>query len=110
LKTFGLSQRDSVNVSETRSEPTLAQALHMVNGDTIQGKIDKSTVIQDLLNQKKKPEEIIDAIFIRALSRRPSEPEKKKLLALVLPTPSDRKAYDDIFWALLNSTEFSFNH
>jgi len=23
---------------------------------------------------------------------------------------NDRKAYDDIFWALLNSTEFEFNH
>jgi hypothetical protein len=110
LKTFGLSQRDSVNVSETRSEPTLAQALHLVNGDTIQGKIDKSPVIQELLAQKKKPEEIIDALFIRAVSRKPSEPEKKKLLALVQPTPNDRKAYDDIFWALLNSTEFAFNH
>jgi hypothetical protein len=110
LKTFGLSQRDSVNASETRTEPTLAQALHMVNGDTIQGKINRSPVVQNMLTQKKKPEEIIDELFVRALSRKPSEPEKKKLLALVQPTPNDRKAYDDIFWALLNSTEFSFNH
>jgi hypothetical protein len=110
LKTFGLSERDSVNVSETRSEPTLAQALHLVNGDTIQGKIDKSPVVQEMLNQKKKPEEIIEALFIRTVSRKPSEPEKKKLLALVQAKPTDRKAYDDIFWALLNSTEFAFNH
>jgi hypothetical protein len=110
LKTFGLSQRDSVNVSETRTEPTLAQALHLVNGDTIQGKIDRSPVIPEMLKEKKKPEEIIDELFVRTVSRRPSEPEKKKLLALVLATPTDRKAYDDVFWALLNSTEFSFNH
>jgi hypothetical protein len=110
LKTFGLSQRDSVNVSETRTEPTLAQALHLVNGDTIQGKIDKSPVIQEMLSMKKKPEEIIDELFVRAVSRKPSELEKKKLLALVQATPTDRKAYDDVFWALLNSTEFSFNH
>jgi Protein of unknown function (DUF1549)/Protein of unknown function (DUF1553) len=110
LKTFGLSQRDSVNVSETRTEPTLAQALHLVNGDTIQGKINQSPVIRELLNQKKKPEEIIDELFLRSLSRKPSEPERKKMMALVSATPSDRKAYDDIFWALLNSTEFSFNH
>jgi len=110
LRTFGLSERESVNASETRSEPTLAQALHMVNGDSIQGKLDRSTLVQDMLNQKKKPEEIVDAIFIRSLSRKPSEPEKKKLLALIQSTPADRKAYDDIFWALLNSTEFSFNH
>jgi hypothetical protein len=110
LKTFGLSQRDSVNVSETRTEPTLAQALHLVNGDTIQGKINQSPVIQEMLTQKKKPEEIIDELFLRSLSRKPSEVERKKMLALVSATPADRKAYDDIFWALLNSTEFSFNH
>ncbi len=39
LKTFGLCSRESVNASETRSEPTLAQALHLVNGDTVEGKI-----------------------------------------------------------------------
>jgi len=110
LKTFGLSQRDSVNASETRTEPTLAQALHLVNGDTVQGKIDRSTVVQDMLNQHRKPDEIIDELFIRCLSRKPSETERKKMLSLVQPTPNDRKAYDDILWALLNSTEFSFNH
>jgi hypothetical protein len=31
------------------------------------------------------------------------------MLALVT-NPKDRKVYDDIFWALLNSTEFEFNH
>jgi hypothetical protein len=110
LKTFGLSQRDSVNASETRTEPTLAQALHLVNGDTIQGKINQSPVIPEMVGQKKKPEEIIDELFLRSLSRKPSEVERKKMLALVSATPADRKAYDDIFWALLNSTEFSFNH
>jgi Protein of unknown function (DUF1549)/Protein of unknown function (DUF1553) len=110
LRTFGLAKRESVNVSETRLEPTLAQALHMVNGDTIQAKLDRSTVVADLLNAKKKPDEIIDEIFIRSVSRKPSEIEKKKLLALVTSNPAERKAYDDIFWALLNSTEFEFNH
>jgi hypothetical protein len=52
----------------------------------------------------------VDELFIRALVRKPSEPEKKKLLPLVAASPGDRKAYDDIFWALLNSTEFEFNH
>ena len=45
LKTFGISSRDSVNVSETRLEPTLAQTLHLINGDTLEGKINRSTVV-----------------------------------------------------------------
>jgi len=110
LKTFGLCSRESINVSETRLEPTLAQALHLVNGDTVEGKLASSKVIAGMLKDGRKPEEIMDALFIRALSRRPSEAERKRLLPMVAANPNDRKAYDDILWAILNSTEFAFNH
>lgn len=110
LKTFGLCSRESVNVSETRLEPTLAQVLHLLNGDTVEGKLARSTVIADMLKDGRKPDEILDAIFIRALSRRASQPERQRLLALVASNPKDRKAYEDILWAVLSSTEFAFNH
>jgi len=110
LKTFGLSSRDSVNVSETRLEPTLSQALHLINGDTVEGKLRTSPVIPELLKQNKKPDEIFDSLYIRALGRKPSQQEEQKLKVLVAGKETDRKAYDDIFWALLNSTEFAFNH
>jgi len=32
------------------------------------------------------------------------------MLSLVADRATDRKAYEDVFWALLNSTEFAFNH
>jgi hypothetical protein len=108
LKTFGLCSRESVSASETRLEPTLAQALHLVNGDTVETKINRSTVVSTLLAAKKPAAEILDEMFIRTLSRKPSEAEKKKLMPLL--ASNDRKAYDDVFWALLNSTEFEFNH
>jgi hypothetical protein len=110
LKTFGLAERGSVNASETRSEPTLAQALHLVNGDTVEGKLARSTVIADLLKKQSPPDALIDDLYLRAFSRKALPAEKKKLLALVAAHPEDRKSYDDIFWALLNSTEFAFNH
>ncbi len=89
-------------------EPTLAQALHLVNGDTVEAKINRSQVVADLLKAKKPAGDILDVLFIRALARKPCDAEKKKLLPLV--ASNERKAYDDIFWALLNSTEFQFNH
>uniref|UniRef100_Q01WH1 Cell surface protein n=1 Tax=Solibacter usitatus (strain Ellin6076) TaxID=234267 RepID=Q01WH1_SOLUE len=110
LKTFGSAARDSVNASETRLEPTLAQALHMVNGDTIEGKLAQSKLIPRMLAAGKKPGEIVDELFIRALSRRPSENEMKKMMAIVSASPGDKSAYDDVVWALVNSTEFEFNH
>ena len=110
LKTFGESRRESINGSETRLEPTLAQSLHMVNGDTIEGKLAKSPVIVDMLKAKRTPEEIVEELYVRALSRRPSEVEKKRMLALVSAKPAERQAYEDLFWALLNSNEFAFNH
>ena len=53
---------------------------------------------------------MITALFIRTLSRRPTGDELHDLLTLVGDDPTDRAVYDDIFWGLLNSTEFLFNH
>jgi hypothetical protein len=76
----------------------------------VETKLARSPVIAGLLKDHKTPEEILGELFVRTLSRGPSEAEKKKLLPLVSAAPGDRKAYEDIFWALLNSTEFAFNH
>jgi len=54
LKTFGLTGRETVNVSETRLNRRFAQALHLVNGDTIETKLARSTVIADMLKAGKK--------------------------------------------------------
>jgi hypothetical protein len=110
LKTFGLCSRDSVNASETRLEPTLAQALHLINGDTVETKLARSQWIANMLAVGKKPEEVLDQLYLRAYTRKPSDAEKKKLLALVSAKTRDRQGYDDIFWAILNSSEFEFNH
>ena len=110
LKTFGASSRDSVSTSETHIEPTLAQALHMVNGNTLEGKLARSQVVPAMLKAGKKPGEIIDELFVRTLSRKPSEAEAKEMLSLVSASPADKAGYDDVLWALVNSTEFEFNH
>jgi hypothetical protein len=82
----------------------------MVNGNTIEGKLARSQVVVAMLKSGKKPAEIIDELFIRALSRKPTETESKKMLSLVSANPGDKAGYDDVLWALVNSTEFEFNH
>lgn len=110
LKTFGSAPRDSVNTSEERFEPTLAQALHMINGSTIDQKLARSTVVAAMLQSGRKPSDIIDDLFIRALARKPSETEMKKMMELLGGKPAEKQGYDDVLWALVNSTEFEFNH
>jgi hypothetical protein len=52
----------------------------------------------------------VETLYIRALSRKPTASESKHMLELIAGQTTDRKAYEDVLWALLNSTEFAFNH
>jgi hypothetical protein len=49
-------------------------------------------------------------LFVRVLSRKASAAEMKKMMSIVSGTPGDKSGYDDVLWALFNSTEFEFNH
>jgi len=71
----GRAPRDTVCACESKTDPTLSQALHMLNGGTIGGKIQQGQLPKKLLDAKKTPPEIIESIYIRALCRKPSEGE-----------------------------------
>ena len=62
------------------------------------------------LAAKKEPTDIIDEVFVRCLTRRPTDAEKQKLMAMVASETDKKKALEDVFWAVLNSREFMFNH
>jgi hypothetical protein len=107
---FGLSARNSVAASETKKDPTLAQALHLIVGDTLRDRLAAGGVVKRLLAEKPAPQEIIEELFILTLSRRPEGAELQDLLALTTGNPKEAAPYEDILWSLLNSTEFLFNH
>ena len=67
-------------------------------------------VIEKHLKANTPPEGIIEDLYLRALSRKPKDKELNAMLELVGSDTRDRKPYQDIFWSLLNSTEFIFNH
>ena len=110
FETFGRAGRASVCACDTKLEPTLSQALHMVAGDTVQSQISAGHVIEKHLKATTPPEGIIEDLYLRALSRKPKDKELNAMLELVGSDTRDRKPYQDIFWSLLNSTEFIFNH
>jgi hypothetical protein len=110
LTTFGRATRETPCSCEVKMEPTLSQALHLLNGDTVNAKIKQGGLIEQLMKSKKSPAEQLSELYIRCLARKPSKDE----LDALVPTLSDKakqaQALDDIFWALLNSREFLFNH
>jgi hypothetical protein len=110
LTTFGRSPRETVCACEAKTEPTLSQALHMLNGNTIGGKITQGKLVQEWLKEGKTPEEIITLIYIRSLTRQPTAEEMNRLMALVKESPNVEAGLIDTFWAVLNSREFLFNH
>ena len=109
LKTFGRSSRNSICACETKSEPTLSQTLHMVVGNNIHDAI-RAGLVSKLLSDGRTPDEIIKELFIRSLSRKPTDRELAEMKELVGADANDKAPYEDILWSLLNSTEFSFNH
>lgn len=110
LTTFGRSKRETVCACEATTDPTLSQALHMLNGDTVEGKLRSGGLVKTLLAEGRTPEQVIEAIYARAFTRKPTADELTKLASLLTEEPDKNKALDDIFWAVLNSREFVFNH
>jgi len=110
LTTFGRAPRDTVCACEAKTEPTLSQALHMLNGNTIQAKVQQGAFLKRVVTEKKEPAEVIDRLYVRCLSRPPTADEREGLLEIVKSAPNVQQGLEDVFWAVLNSREFLFNH
>lgn len=110
LTTFGRATRETPCSCEVKMEPTLSQALHLLNGNTVNAKIAQGGLIPKILAEAKTPEERIRALYIRCLSREPTTAEVEKLSPALAEGDDPSQALGDLFWALLNSREFLFNH
>lgn len=108
LTTFGRASRETVCSCEVKMEPNLSQALHLMNGSTVLNKIRQGKFIDNLLKEKKSPDEIIRRLYIRCYSREVKDEELAKLLPIINNSKDKRETLEDIFWALMNSKEFIF--
>ena len=110
LTAFGRANRETVCSCEVKIEPNLSQALHLLNGDTTNSKIQQGKLVETRLAEQKAPKDIITELYIRCLTRKPTDQEMASLEEVVNNEQDKRKALEDIFWAVLNSREFVFNH
>ena len=94
---------------------TIPQALMMINGDIVNDSAsheDRGTFINYVLGRWREPIERMEYIYLNVLSRLPTAKEKtyfQRYLERSLYNDKDL-AYEDLYWVLLNSAEFSLNH
>ena len=110
LNTFGRSARTTVCAAEATTDPSLSQALHLINGGAVSGKINQGQMLQNWKKEGLTPEAIIERIYLRCLSRKPSDVERARLMQLISESANPDQGLHDAFWAVLNSREFIFNH
>jgi hypothetical protein len=112
LTTFGHPRRD---IMEARSNaPSLGQALQMMNGDVLSGRVSAGGFVLDaLLEQGLGNREIVEALYRRAYSREPDNAERQTLeayLAAEIAAGRDRRqGLANMLWAILNTKEFQMN-
>jgi hypothetical protein len=110
LTTFGRSNRQSACSCEVKTTPTLSQALHLINGETTTGKISEGKVVTKLLERTGDPAAATEALYVRCLSRKPTPVESARIASRLAGAADKASSLEDLFWALLNSNEFLFNH
>jgi hypothetical protein len=95
---------------ERMGEVTLPQLLHLQNGEEVPKKIRANDGRLARLLKNTNDEEVIQELFLTAYARPPRTEESKAIHALLASGDPREEVYRDLFWALLNSKDFAFNH
>lgn len=87
---------------------TIPQALLLMNNPLLNERIraTKSNLLGRILKDHADDAEAISQVYLHALARRPKESELARCRAYVERIQNRAEAYEDILWALINSTEF----
>jgi len=111
LKVFGQPERQSVCACDRGDETSLGQALELLNGQFVNALlVDEQTDFRQALAAGAPPAEVIRELYLRALSRPPSEAELATSLAYLESQTDPQLALQDICWAIINKDEFLFQH
>jgi hypothetical protein len=116
LSVFGRPARVICDASERSSDPTVAQALHIINGDTLNKKLSAADGnVALFLKLGISDARIVDQLFLSAYSRYPSDAERAQLLTALKGSgeakpEARRQALEDVTWAMLTSKSFLFNY
>jgi hypothetical protein len=101
-------------VERTGARGSILHALALMNGTVLASAInaESGTFLHAALSSPFLDDDArIESLFLATLTRRPTQTESTKFKAHLTSAGADesakRKAFADIYWALLNSTEFA---
>ncbi len=120
LSLFGRSNREFLGNLDPLLEPTLIQALHIINSPYINNKLRQGNgTIRKLLRpetgEKMKPAELVNHLYLMTLSRYPTETELETGTNYLTDKPEEKEQVprqvdvEDLMWALISSRSFLFN-
>ena len=126
---FGRPVRATVCECERSDEPSISQALHLLNSPEIEAKIaHRHGRARRLAESSLSPQGIVEELYLATLGRLPTEAETARMLEAFAPGSDSgdgaaagrggrgadvmarSAAAEDVLWTLLNSKEFLFNH
>jgi hypothetical protein len=111
LDTFGRCTRTAVCGTTSAPPLSLKQALLLIGGGDIDVKVTSlNGYLASVLRLELEPEELIENLYYRTVCRPPTAEELSHWTAELKGAGSQREAAEDLFWSLLNSREFAFNH
>ncbi len=113
LKAFGRPDREKTCECERTAEPSITQILHLANGDTINKKLAATdNRLAVLLKENTPDSRIVEEAYLSALSRYPTATEREMMAKMLAQSDqaNRREMVEDVYWAVLSSKEFLFNH
>ena len=107
-------QRETDEAGEISSfKGDIQQSLILMNGELMKKatKLESHTVLGKIVASANLTQVKVQQLFMAALARHPSKEELTKIKQLSLQAQADEQQFlQDIWWALLNSSEFILDH
>jgi hypothetical protein len=112
LELFGRPKGESTCACERHEEASMTQALNLINGKSLAGRLaDPNGRVAKLVQTPKITEpQIIEELYLIVLCRPPDAQEQATMQKYFRASGDRLKAAQDTMWALFNTKEFLFNH
>ena len=115
MQQFVVAFDNDENDEATTFNGTIPQALMMMNSELIEKavSVERGSFLFETFSSSSNETQKLQDLYMAALSRKPTRTEistAQRMVKNYRGANAKALAYQDLFWALLNSNEFIFNH